>query len=161
MIAHIAQFSTNPTLTMKPGYMPTSEEHLNQFDMNVEKVTYPTEFYPAVADIADASKEVFNAMKYSIQTFNPREEILVDEGEVVRFQKVLDEFEHEDPQLPPSVMKEFIDQGQVDQVLERVLSWEIVTNITVDGDLRHTLLPRRLVEIFRDLDCQSKFIRPL
>ena len=144
-----------PTFSMNPDLMPTKDQ-LEEFGLNDKPITYDSRVYPLIEEISEAFFQFFSGILEKSESFDPPEKVTIDADELVRFQQVLDEFGHADPQFPPSAMKTILEEGLTGHVLSRVLNWAIVINLAVDGDLRHTLLPRRIVKLLRDFDCESK-----
>lgn len=78
--------------------------------------------------------------------------------ETDRVQQLFDEFGQQDPSLPPAMVAERLKDLKTRALMvEYIIHWALVTNIVVDGDIEYTLLPPRVVALYRDLDRHCEF----
>lgn len=84
---------------------------------------------------------------------------IIDATEIDRLQRGFNEFgQREDPQVPPILIAERLKTvAWRASVLQHIIHWANLSNIVVDGDINQTLLPSRVVALYRDLDRHSKF----
>lgn len=154
------------TLSFTPGLIPREPDHFRLFDLgNADIVSLPIDFkiepafrFPGFEDLLANFQAMFPKVRLFVKDFCKFQRIDVNEidNEVDRIQQILDEFGQTDPGFPPILIVEFLKLGHHQAAFNRIINWAILTNIAVDGDIRHTLLPARVVALFRDIDNQSK-----
>lgn len=139
--------------------MPEQQLQLQQFDLgNVEEIENETN-YPLFENVLWSSKKTLSNVEKVVTYF--RNNKLIDTNdidiEVERIQKIFDEFGQMDPGFPPALIGRFLKEGYYLAVFCRIINWAILTNLATNGELRYTMLPSRVVALFRDIDSQSKF----
>lgn len=121
------------------------------------------DLYPKIGDLQFlASSYVLRVSSFASTMVNPDIKDLVEADEIDRIQQVFDEFRQLDPKFPPTLLaKRFGSLAWRGHAVQYITHWAIITNIAVDGDIKHTLLPPHIVALYRDLDHHSEFAAPL
>lgn len=144
------------TLSMNGYLMPRRPYEIEKFNFgNLDLVEYNSSDYPSTESMYFRVKDYIAEVDLFGTVFC--ENKIVDATEVDRIQQIFDEFGQTDPEFPPSLIVEFLQNGYHIQAFKRIIHWAISTNITPGGDIQHTLLPARIIALFRDIDSQSEF----
>lgn len=122
-------------------------------------VEFKANTYPFTEDLANLARKYTVLVRgFARQMTNPSNEITLVADETDRVQQVFDEFGQQDPSLPPTMVAERLKDAQTRCcAVEYITQWALLTNTAVDGDIEYTLLPRRILALYRDLDRDSEF----
>lgn len=132
--------------------------NIAEFNRNPIFEHYP-EKYPVIHHLAQLARNYMRAViQFPAHLVNRDNERIVDADEINRVQQVFEEFGQRDPNFAPDVLVERLaNLNWRTMTMEYITSWALTTNIAVDGDIRYTLLPPRVVALSRDIDCHSEY----
>lgn len=148
------------TLSMEPLRMPHTRRDFQQFELgNLDDVGYlDAGSYPLDYEIIPAPiNALITAENFVRDLYNER--ILSAnefDKEIDRIQRIFDEFGQMDPEFSPTIIAKYLKEGHYASTFNRIIVWAILTNLAVNGEIQHTLLPARIVALYRDIDNQSK-----
>lgn len=138
--------------------MPQTNYDMEQYELgNVERIEdWPTN-YPIMELLVHRSIPYFYAVDTFVANFPISSKNFGYVEEVDRVQQLLDEFGKTDPEITPTVIVDLFNAGFVYEITKRLIHWAILSNLEADGDTRNTLLPPRVVALYREIDSQGKF----
>ena len=137
-----------------------SIQHVDDIDYRASTYPVPQLLIPRVEEYpVEVSRFTYAYLRPGLRSM-PAEE-------ADRLQQVMDEFGEFDPEFPPAIFLELVHSGYDAEAVKRIIHWTIWHHFTEDSDIRYTLLPPRVVALFRDIahqggspvqvDCMTSF----
>lgn len=150
---------------MKAGQMPKKAHELRVFDLgNMDDYFHMDGDYPGFDIVDSRLGSLYTGILDVATAFTKPDHLNLEDWEEAeelrRIQTLYNEFGQKDPGFPPDFLIGLLKNGECHTAAHRIISWAITTNMTPDGDIRHTLLPARVVALLRDLDVQSESSSP-